>query len=318
MNGRLKVFAGNSNPDLAQKVCAHLETTPGKALIGRFSDGEIRVELGESVRGRDVYVLQSTCPPVNDNLMELLVMMNAVKRASARRVVAVVPYFGYGRQEQKDKPRVSISARMVADLLTVAGADRLITFDFHADQIQGFFDIPVDRLLGNEVLLEDIRKGMKGDEVIVSPDAGGVNRARAFATRLKADLAIMDYRRAEDDAPLSSIVGEVQGRRVIILDDIIDTGETVLRTAKSAQAQGAETIDVYCVHGVLSGNALAKIDASPIRTVSITDTVPLSPGGSECAKMKTVSIARMLAEAIRRIHYDESVSSLFTLWDSTA
>ncbi len=313
----IKLFAGNSNPELMEKVCSFLDMAPGRALIERYSDGEIRVELGESVRGREVYVLQSTSPPVNENLMELLVMLHTMRRASARTVTAVIPYFGYGRQEQKDKPRVPISARMVANLVTVAGADRVITFDFHADQTQGFFDIPVDRLLGNEVLLEDIRKTLVGNEVIVSPDAGGVKRARAYATRLRVDLAIMDHRRAED-APHSSIVGEVKGRRVVILDDMVDTGQTLLRTVESAQAQGADSIDAYCVHGIFSGDALERFEASPIRSLSVTDTVPLSQGARACGKIRTVSIARMLSDAIRRIHYNESVSSLFTLWDSSA
>lgn len=315
MQGRLKIFAGNSNPELVHRVCSLLEIVPGRALIDRFSDGEIRVELGESVRGRDVYVLQSTCPPVNENMLELLVMMHTLRKASARRVTAVIPYFGYGRQEQKDKPRVPISARLVADLVTVAGADRVITFDFHADQIQGFFNIPVDRLLGCEVLLEDIRKRLQGNEVIVAPDAGGVNRARAFAERLEVDLAIMDHRSSED-APHSSIVGPVKGRRVVILDDIVDTGSTLLRTARSALAQGAEVIDAYCVHGILSGDAVQRLEDSPIRSLNITDTVPLSQRASACGKIRTVSIAGMLSEAIRRVHYDESVSSLLTLWGS--
>lgn len=317
MQGSIKVFAGNSNPGLMEQVCSYLDTPPGRALIERFSDGEIRVELGESVRGREVYVVQSTCPPVNENLMELLVMLHTMKRASARSVTAVIPYFGYGRQEQKDKPRVPISARMVANLLAVAGADRVITFDFHADQIQGFFDIPVDRLLGNEVLLQDMQSNFQGNEVIVAPDAGGVERARSFATRLRVDLAIMDYRRAED-APYSSIVGEVKGRRVVILDDIIDTGQTILRTAESAQAQGAGSINAYCLYGIFSGDAIARLAASPIESLSVTDTVPLSPEAKACGKIRTVSVARMLSEAIRRIHYNESVSSLFTLWDSSA
>jgi len=316
MQGRLKVFSGNSNPELMHRVCSFLEIIPGRALVNRFSDGEIRVELGESVRGRDVFVMQSTCSPVNENIMELLVMMHTIRRASARRVTAVIPYYGYGRQEQKDKPRVPISARMIADLVTVAGADRVITFDFHADQIQGFFDIPVDRLLGCEVLLEDIKRNLQGNEVIVSPDAGGVNRARAFATRLKADLAIMDHRRSED-APFSSIVGPVKGRRVVILDDIVDTGRTLIRTAEAALAQGAESIDAYCVHAVLSGDVFEKLDASPIRSLSVTDTVPLSPRASASKKIRTVSIAKMLSEAIRRVHYDESVRSLLSLWNSS-
>lgn len=310
MRGRIVFIAGNSNLPLAHKVCAYLGAAPGQALVGRFSDGEVRVEIGENVRGRDVYVLQSTCPPVNENLIELLVIIDALKRASARRINAVIPYYGYGRQDQKDKPRVSLSAKMVADLLTVAGATRVITVDLHADQIQGFFTIPVDHLFGTEVLLDDAEAGRRGDEILVAPDSGGVERSRTFAKCLKAGLAIMDYRRAEA-ASYSRIVGDVKGHRVIILDDMIDTGRTLIRAAEAAVAAGAASVEAYCVHGLFSGGCVEKIETSALKSLTVTDTVPLSPRAAQCGKIRTVTVASLLAEVIRRVHYEESVSSLF-------
>lgn len=310
MRNRLIIFSGQSNPPLTQKVCSSLGLDPGKALIGRFSDGEIRVELSQNVRGMDVYVLQPTCPPVNDNLMELIVITDALKRASARRINAIIPYYGYGRQEQKDKPRVAITARMVADLLSVAGVSRVITIDFHAEQVQGFFDIPVEHLYGLDVFLDDVRRDLQGNEIIVAPDANGVDRAAAFAGRLKIALAIMDHRRSLD-APFSSIVGDVRGRRVIILDDIVDTGKTIIRTAESAQSAGAESVHAYCVHAILSGDAVRRLKASPLSSLTVTDTVPLSEEAVHSGFIQTVSIAPMLAEVVRRVHFEESVSSLF-------
>lgn len=310
MQGQLKIFSCNSNPLLVDRVCSVLSVTPGKALVGRFSDGEIRVELHENVRGMDIYVIQSTCPPVNENLFELLIMIDALKRASALRINAVIPYYGYGRQDQKNKPRVSISAKVVADLLIAAGADRIIAADLHADQIEGFFDIPVDNIWVTEVLLEDARGSLRGDEIIVAPDAGGVPRTRSFAKRLNVDLAIMDHRGTIHE-PASSIVGDVRGRRVIILDDMVDTGRTLVRTAEAAKAAGADIVDAYCVHALLSRNACEILDRSPLRSLVITDTVPLRPRAVALSKIRTVSIAPMLAEAIRRIHTEESVSSLF-------
>ncbi len=267
------------------------------------------MEIGENVRGKDTYVLQSTCPPVNENLMELLVMMDALKRASARRVNAIIPYYGYGRQDQKEKPRVPLSAKVVADLLSVAGADRMITIDLHADQIQGFFNIPVDHLLGTIVLAESLKEEMKGDEIVVAPDSGGVERARLFASRLKLDLALMDYR--EENGTYPRIVGNVKGKRVIILDDIIDTARTVLRTAQVARTDGAEAVDVCVVHPVLSGNSVEKIESSPVRKLMVTDTIPLSESAQKCAKIHTISIAPILAEVIKRVHFEESISSIF-------
>ncbi len=309
MWSRLTLFAGNSNAALADKVCSRLDIRPGKALITRFSDGEVRVEIGENVRGKDIYVLQSTCPPVNENLMELLVIMDALKRASARRINAIIPYYGYGRQDQKEKPRVPLSARVVADLLSVAGADRVITIDLHADQIQGFFDIPVDHLLGTTVLSDALKDGIRGDEIVVAPDSGGTERARLFASRLKLDLALMDYR--EENGTYPRIVGNVNGKRVIILDDLVDTGRTILRTTSAAMAAGAGTVEVCAVHPVLSGASVEGIESSPITMLMVTDTIPLCQNARACKKIRPVSIAPMLAEVIKRVHFEEPVSSIF-------
>ena len=279
-------------------------------LVTRFSDGEIRVEIGENVRGKDTYVLQSTCPPVNENLMELLIIIDSLKRASAGRINAIIPYYGYGRQDQKEKPRVPLTSKVVADLLSVAGADRVISIDFHAEQIQGFFNIPVDHLFGSAVLIPDLKERLRGDEIIVAPDSGGVERARLFASALHLDLAIMDYR---TEAIRSLIVGNVRGRRAIILDDMIDTGRTVLRTAKVALEAGADVVEAYCVHPIFSGSAVDDIAASPISCITVTDTVPLSEKAKALDKIRVVSIAPMLAEVVRRVHFEESVSSLFKL-----
>jgi ribose-phosphate pyrophosphokinase len=282
---------------------------PGKSLVGRFSDGEIRVEIHENVRGKDTYILQSTCPPVNENLMELLVLIDALKRASARRVNAVIPYYGYGRQDQKDKPRVAIGAKMVADLLAVAGADRVITMELHADQIQGFFKIPVDNLQGTAIFAAELKPLLRGDEIIVAPDSGGVERARLFASMLKLDLALMDYR--EENGHYPRIVGNVKGRRVIIFDDMVDTARTLLRTAAVAQAAGAEIVDACCVHPLLSGNSVDEIVASPIRMLMVTDSIPLSEKAAGCGKIVSMPIAPTMAEVIRRVHFEESISSIF-------
>ena len=309
MWSRLSLFAGNSNIALAAKVCSRLEIDLGKALITRFSDGEVRVEVGENVRGKDTYVLQSTCPPVNENLMELLVIIDALKRASARRINAIIPYYGYGRQDQKDKPRVPLAARVAADLLSVAGAERVITIDLHAEQIQGFFDIPVDHLFGTMVLASALKEGICGGEIVVAPDSGGTERARLFASRLKLDLALMDYR--EDDGIYPKIVGDVKGRKVIILDDLIDTGKTVLRTTIAAMRAGAETVEVCAVHPVFSADSVERLDSSPITKLMVTDTIPLSESAEACEKIFTVSMAPMLAEVIKRVHFEESISSIF-------
>ena len=312
MLDRLKLFGGNSNPELTAKICQHLQIPQGKAVVQTFSDGEIMVEIGENVRGRDVFVMQSTCSPVNHNLMELLVLMDALKRASAWRITAVLPYYGYARQDTKVLPRVPISAKLVADLITVAGGHRVICLDLHANQIQGFFDIPVDNLFAAPVLLEHIRQYFNNDLVIVSPDAGGVERARAFAKRLNTSLAIIDKRRDEDQKVKAMyIVGEVEGKSAIILDDMVDTGGTLTEAAKALAENGALSINACCTHAVLSGNAIARIEESAIENLIVTDSIPLQPETKGCKKIKVLTVANLLGEAIKRTHLNDSVSSLF-------
>ncbi len=310
MLGPLKIFCCNSNSSLAQKVASLLDMEVSQALVGRFSDGEVRIEIHENVRGMDVFVLQSISPPVNDNLLELLVMVDALKRASANRINVVVPYYGYGRQDQKEKPRVPITAKVVADLLTAAGAHRLVTIDLHSEQIQGFFRIPVDHLSATEVLLEDLRLRLRGDEIVVAPDANGVPRARSFADRLKVDLAIMDYRRTGGE-PYVQIVGNVKKRRVVILDDMINTGRTLERTAQGAVLAGAASVEAYGVHALLSENAVRRLEESSLDVVTVTDSVALSAEAVSSRTIRSVSIAPLLAEAVRRIHYEESLSAMF-------
>ena len=312
MLDRLKLFGGNSNPELTAKICQHLQILQGKAVVQTFSDGEIMVEIGENVRGRDVFVMQSTCSPVNHNLMELLVLMDALKRASAWRITAVLPYYGYARQDTKVLPRVPISAKLVADLITVAGGHRVICLDLHANQIQGFFDIPVDNLFAAPVLLEYIRQYFNNDLVIVSPDAGGVERARAFAKRLNTSLAIIDKRRDEDQkVKAMHIVGEVEGKSAIILDDMVDTGGTLTEAAKALAENGALSINACCTHAVLSGNAIGRIEESAIENLIVTDSIPLQPETKGCKKIKVLTVANLLGEAIKRTHLNDSVSSLF-------
>lgn len=311
-NHELKVFAGNSNLPLAEKVCHYLEVPLGKAQIKTFSDGEIAVEIDESVRGADVFVIQSTCPPVNHNLMELLILMDALKRASAGRINAVIPYYGYARQDRKVAPRQPISAKLVANLITVAGASRVLTMDLHAGQIQGFFDIPVDNLFATPVLLQYLRKRFQDDLVIVSPDAGGVERARAFAKRLEASLAIIDKRREKANvSKVMHIIGEVRGKTAVLLDDMVDTAGTLTQAAAALVDQGAKEVYGCCTHPVLSGEAVHRIEESPIQELIVTDTIPLSQEASACNKIKVLSVAKLFGEAIRRIHLNESVSSLF-------
>ena len=312
MLDRLKLFGGNSNPELTAKICQHLQIPQGKAVVQTFSDGEIMVEIGENVRGRDVFVMQSTCSPVNHNLMELLVLMDALKRASAWRITAVLPYYGYARQDTKVLPRVPISAKLVADLITVAGGHRVICLDLHANQIQGFFDIPVDNLFAAPVLLEYIRQYFNGELVVVSPDAGGVERARAFAKRLHASLAIIDKRRDEDQkVKAMHIIGEVEGKAAIILDDMVDTGGTLTEAAKALAENGALSINACCTHAVLSGNAIERIEESAIENLIVTDSIPLQPETKGCKKIKVLTVANLLGEAIKRSHLNDSVSSLF-------
>ncbi len=312
MLDRLKLFGGNNNPELTAKICQHLQILQGKAVVQTFSDGEIMVEIGENVRGRDVFVMQSTCSPVNHNLMELLVLMDALKRASAWRITAVLPYSGYARQDTKVLPRVPISAKLVADLITVAGGHRVICLDLHANQIQGFFDIPVDNLFAAPVLLEYIRQYFNNDLVIVSPDAGGVERARAFAKRLNTSLAIIDKRRDEDQkVKAMHIIGEVEGKAAIILDDMVDTGGTLTEAAKALAENGALSINACCTHAVLSCNAIGRIEESAIENLIVTDSIPLQPETKGCKKIKVLTVANLLGEAIKRTHLNDSVSSLF-------
>lgn len=310
--GMIKIFAGNSNQPLANEICQHLNVSMGDAKVRTFSDGEILVEIGENVRGRDVYVIQSTSSPANHNLMELLVMVDALKRASAARINAVVPYFGYARQDRKVAPRAPITAKLVADMMSVAGIDRLLTMDLHAGQIQGFFDIPVDHLYAAPVMLEEIRRQSFGELIIVSPDAGGTERARAFAKRLHAGLAIIDKRRSGPNvAEVMHIIGDVKGKNCVIIDDMIDTAGTLCAAANALQEQGA--IDVYAcaTHGVLSGPALQRITESSLKKVFITDTIASEDKLDQCDKLQRLSVSHLLTEAIRRTHNAESVSSLF-------
>lgn len=308
----IKIFAGNSNQPLANDICQHLNVTTGNAKVRTFSDGEILVEIGENVRGRDVYVVQSTSSPANHNLMELLVMVDALKRASAARINAVVPYFGYARQDRKVAPRAPITAKLVADMMSVAGIDRLLTMDLHAGQIQGFFDIPVDHLYAAPVMLGEIRQQNFSDLIIVSPDAGGTERARAFAKRLHAGLAIIDKRRSGPNvAEVMHIIGDVKGKDCVIIDDMIDTAGTLCAAASALQEQGAADVYACATHGVLSGPALQRITESPLKKVFVTDTIPTQEKLSQCDTLHSLSVSHLLAEAIRRTHNAESVSSLF-------
>jgi ribose-phosphate pyrophosphokinase len=308
----LILFAGNSNPDLAKHICRHIGIRLGEAEVKTFSDGEIQVEISENVRGKDVFVLQSTCAPVNDHLVELLLMLDAFKRASAQRITAVMPYYGYARQDKKVASRVPISAKLVADILTVAGADRLITLDLHAGQIQGFFNIPVDNLFAAPVLLEHIRQELKNDTVIVSPDAGGVERARAFAKRLHTQLAIIDKRRvAPNQAEAMHVVGDVQGKVAVILDDMVDTAGTLTQATSALKEHGALEVHACCAHAVLSGPAVDRITESEIKTLVVTNTNPLNGKAKACDKIRVLSVSKLLAEAIHRSHTGSSVSSLF-------
>jgi ribose-phosphate pyrophosphokinase len=313
MENKIRVFSGNSNPSLAEKICTSLGVPLGTAKVKTFSDGEIMVEIGENVRGRDIYVVQSTCSPTNNNLMELLIMMDALKRASAATITAVIPYYGYARQDRKVAPRTPITSKLVADLITTAGADRVVTIDLHAGQIQGFFNIPVDNLYAAPVILEYLKKRFAhGDVVMVSPDAGGTERARAFAKRLGCTLAVIDKRRTGPNvAEVMHLIGDVKGKAAIILDDMIDTAGTLTQAARALKEHGAKSIYACATHGVLSGPAIDRINDSPIEGVLITDTIPLGEKGQKTAKVKVLSVAELLAEAIRRIHDDESVSSLF-------
>jgi ribose-phosphate pyrophosphokinase len=313
-NDTLALFAGNANPTLAQEIARHLMTPLGRAYVGRFSDGEVNIELMENVRGRDVFIIQPTCPPANDNLMELLVMVDACRRASAARITAVVPYFGYSRQDRRPRAtRAAITAKLVANMISRAGVHRLLTIDLHADQIQGFFDIPVDNVYASPVLLGDAWRQAYQNVIVVSPDVGGVVRARAFAKRLDdADLAIIDKRRPRpNESKVMNIIGEVAGKTCILIDDMVDTAGTLCQAAQALKDEGAVKVVAYITHPVLSGNAIEKISSSSLDELVVTDTIPLSEPARQCGRIRQLSVAALLAETIRRIRDEESVSSLY-------
>jgi ribose-phosphate pyrophosphokinase len=307
------VFTGNANPKLAAEVVRRLNISLGRANVGRFSDGEITVEIQEHVRGNDVFILQSTCSPANENLMELLVMVDALKRASAGRITAAIPYFGYSRQDRRVRSaRVPIAAKLVADLLTAAGVQRVLTMDLHAEQIQGFFNIPVDNIYSLPIMLADVWKKDFDNLMVVSPDVGGVVRARALAKRLECDLAIIDKRRPKANvSEVMNIIGEVEGRTCVLMDDIVDTAGTLCKAASALKAHGAKRVVAYCVHPVLSGAAISRINDSSLDELVVTDTIPLSEEAQKSPRIRQLSVADVLAETIRRISNEDSVSSLF-------
>ena len=312
-NGDMMVFTGNANHKLAEEVVSHLGIGLGRATVGRFSDGEVMIELLENVRGRDVFVLQSTCNPTNDSLMEVMVMVDALRRSSASRITAAIPYFGYSRQDRRPRSaRVAITAKVVANMLTSVGVNRLLTMDLHSDQIQGFFDIPVDNIYATPILLSDVWKHNYPNLVVVSPDVGGVVRARAVAKQLNADLAIIDKRRPKTNvAKVMNIIGDVAGRSCAIMDDMVDTANTLCEAAAALSQEGAEKVVAYCTHPVLSGAAVERITNSKLDELVVTNTVPLRPDAIACSKIRQLSAANLLAETIRRISREDSVSSLF-------
>jgi ribose-phosphate pyrophosphokinase len=308
------VFTGNANPELAKKMVQHLDMPLGIASVSEFSDGEISVEIGENVRGKDVFIVQPTCAPTNDNLMELMVMIDAIKRASSERVTAVIPYYGYARQDRRVRSqRVPITAKVVANMLTSVGVDRVLTIDLHADQIQGFFECLVDNVYASPILMGDIWKQKYPDMIVVSPDVGGVVRARAIAKQLDdADLAIIDKRRPQaNQAQVMNIIGEVEGKTCIIVDDMVDTAGTLCKAADALKEHGAKGVFAYCTHPVLSGKAIENVENSTMDELVVTDTIPLSAEAAACTRIRQVSVAGLLAETIRRIHSEESVSSLY-------
>jgi len=308
----LVIFSGRAHQALAERMCDYLQIEQAKVRLYNFSDGENACQIEENVRGGDVFVVQPTCPPVNDNLMELLIILDACRRSSALRTTAVIPYFGYARQDRKDRPRVPITAKLVCDLLTSAGAQRILTMDLHAAQIQGFFNVPVDHLFAAPVLIEELRRLPGNGLVVVSPDAGGVERARAFAKRVEAGLAIVDKRRTTPNvAEVMNVIGEVEDKTCVVVDDIIDTAGTLVKTAAVLKERGAARVYAAAVHPVLSGPAIERIEASALEQVIVTDTIPLRPEAAACAKIRQLSVAELLGEAIRRIHEAKSVSSLF-------
>ncbi len=308
----LSIFAGNSNPDLANKISEYLSKPLGRLKVNCFSDGEIQVEIHENVRKQEIFVIQSTCKPVNDHLMELLLLTDAFRRSSASRITAVIPYFGYARQDKKVAPRVPISAKLVADLLEATGVDRVITMDLHAGQIQGFFNVPVDNLYSAPIIIDDIKTRFNDELVVVSPDAGGVERARAYAKRLNCGLAIVDKRRsAPNQAKAMAIIGDVQDKIALVIDDMVDTAGTLTEAAGVIQDNGAKAVHAYCTHPVLSGPAIGRISESSLSSLVATDTIPLTEAAKECGKIKTLSIAKLVGEAIIRSYRGDSVNSLF-------
>lgn len=309
----LMVFTGNANPRLAEDVVRHLNIHLGRATVAKFSDGEVMVELLEHVRGKDVFVLQSTCVPTNDSLMEIMVMVDALRRASAGRITAAIPYFGYARQDRRPRSaRVAITAKVVANMLAGVGVDRVLTMDLHADQIQGFFDIPVDNIYASPILLGDVWKQNYSDLIVVSPDVGGVVRARALAKRLESDLAIIDKRRPKPNvAKVMNIIGDVEGRTCIIMDDMVDTANTLCEAAKALKEKGAKKVVAYCTHPVLSGTAVQRIEQSALDELVVTDTIPLRDEAKASSRIRQLSVAELLAETMRRISNEDSVSSLF-------
>jgi ribose-phosphate pyrophosphokinase len=312
MSREARIFTGSAHPVLGEAIARFLGVPLGRAHLSRFSDGEVWFQIQDNVRGADVFVVQPTGPPVNENLMELLVMLDAFKRSSASRITAVLPYYGYARQDRKDKPRVPISAKLVADLLSAAGTDRILTMDLHASQIQGFFDVPVDHLFAAPAVIEYVSKLDLPNLTLVSPDAGGVERTRAYAKRLDASLAIVDKRRETPNvAEVHHVIGDVEGRTCLIVDDIVDTGGTLAQVAGAIKNAGAADVLASCSHGVLSGRALEKIEASPLSKLIVTDSIPLSPEKQRCPKIVVLSIAELMAKAIRNIHEESSVTSLF-------
>src|SRR2546428_7367883 len=308
----LKIFSGNAHPALAKEICEHLQLGLGQAEVGRFPDGEVEVQIGENVRGADVFVVQPTSPPVNDHVMELLFMLDAFRRASAYRITAVMPYYGYARQDRKDRPRVPISAKVVADLLTTSGANRVLTMDLHAGQIQGYFNIPVDHLYATPVTVDYFRKLKLKNLTVISPDMGGVERARSFAKKLVAPLAIIDKRREDPHVvEVMNVIGDVAGRTCLIVDDMIDTGGTLAHSATALIEKGAVKVYACCTHGVFAGDAVKIICDAPIEQVVTTNSIPLSPEGQKCARIKVLNVGKLLANAIRSIHQETSVSKLF-------
>ena len=310
-NKEILVFSGNANPELAKKICSHLKEPLGNAQVDRFNDGEIRIKIAEDVRGRDVFIVQPTCNPVNDNLMELLIMIDAIKRSSARRITAVMPYYGYSRQDRKDRPRVPITAKLVANLITVAGANRVLTMDLHAGQIQGFFDIPLDNLFAVNTFMRYFEKMHLPNLVVVSPDVGGMKMARAYAKKFKAGLAVVDKRRINDkEAEVMNIMGEVKGKNVCLIDDLVATAGTLVEAVAALKNAGARKVFAAATHPVLSGPAIERIENSELEELIVTDTIPI-PREKLIPRIKVLSVGPLLGQAIERIHYEKSISTLF-------